>query len=664
MGGLLKRLVSRCCAVRLQDKAAAFLAPHQLGVGVRGGSEAIVHTVRKVLEADPTLLCLQADLVNCFNLLDREVGMEEVAAHFPEILAWTKTCYGKPSHLMFGDFLISSERGWHQGDPLAALLCCLVLLPLIKKIKEKVPDLKVQAWFLDDGTFVGREEDLVKVVDLLAEEGPARGLVLSTTITSPSSPKTTVWSPQGEVELCEELATRGVVAVEAEGVVLLGAPLGSQEFMEEEVERKVQKVKEVSLLLALLQDPHIEFVLQRACSGMPKFSYLLRTVDTTTMVHLLEEFDRNTRDSLARILGAAIGDRTWEQSKLPVSKGGMGLRGAEDHAPVAFAASVLASQPLLQGLLGVNQLPGEEPLPVLAPHLLAAITTTTGGEAREEELVGVPQKELSFKVDEERRRRLMEEVGEEEVEERARLLSLTLPQAGAWLNVAPIFALGLHMRPQEFVLAARYRLGMAVFTHAGPCPACRQYSDEHGRHAMNCGGSGERIGRHHLLRNHIHEMAVSAGLGPTKEARFLIPGEDSRPADVLIPQWAAGLDAAIDVTVVNPLQRATVERAATTAGYATTFAFQRKMRGAGEACTRQGISLMPVVVESLGGWGEEAVRVVRRLAGALARHTGQDEDEVLKFQFGKIANSLQRGNSTILAARMPGYPTPATDGQI
>ena len=45
--------------------------------------------------------------------------------------------------------------------------------------------------------------------------------------------------------------------------------------------RKVHKVKEVSQRLALLQDPHIEFVLQRACSGAPKFSYLLRTVDTT-----------------------------------------------------------------------------------------------------------------------------------------------------------------------------------------------------------------------------------------------------------------------------------------------------------------------------------------------------------------------------------------------
>ena len=126
-----------------------------------------------------------------------------------------------------------------------------------------MPDLKLQAWFLDDGTFVGREEDLVRVMDLLVEEGPARGLVLSTTFTSPSSPKTKVWSPQGEVELCEELATRGVVAVEEEGVVLLGAPMGSQEFMEEAVEKKVLKVKEVSLLLALLQDPRIEFVLQR-----------------------------------------------------------------------------------------------------------------------------------------------------------------------------------------------------------------------------------------------------------------------------------------------------------------------------------------------------------------------------------------------------------------
>ena len=74
------------------------------------------------------------------------------------------------------------------------------------------------------------------------------------------------------------------------------------------------------------------------------------------------------------------------------------------------------------------------------------------------------------------------------------------------------------------------------------------------------------------------------------------------------------VDVTIDVTVVNPSQQATVAGAATTASHAITYVHQRKMRGAGEACRRQGITLMPV--ESLGGLGEGAVRVVRRLAGA------------------------------------------------
>ena len=72
---------------------------------------------------------------------------------------------------------------------------------------------------------------------------------------------------------------------------------------------------------------------------------------------------------------------------------------------------------------------------------------------------------------------------------------------------------------------------------------------------------------------------------------------------------------------------------------------------------------MPVVVESLGGWGEEAVRVVKRLGGALARHTGQEEKEVMRHQWGRLAICLQRGNAAILANRMPGYPSLTTDGQ-
>ena len=73
---------------------------------------------------------------------------------------------------------------------------------------------------------------------------------------------------------------------------------------------------------------------------------------------------------------------------------------------------------------------------------------------------------------------------------------------------------------------------------------------------------------------------------------------------------------------------------------------------------------MPVVVESLGGWGEEAVRVVRRLAGALARHTGQEEAEATSHLWSRLGILLQRGNAAILGNRVPALPGAHIDGII
>ena len=46
--------------------------------------------------------------------------------------------------------------------------------------------------------------------------------------------------------------------------------------------------------------------------------------------------------------------------------------------------------------------------------------------------------------------------------------------------------------------------------------------------------------------------------------------------------------------------------------------------------------------------------MVRRLAGALARHTGQEKD-VLRHKWDSLAISLQRGNSAIVGNRIPTY---------
>ena len=60
-------------------------------------------------------------------------------------------------------------------------------------------------------------------------------------------------------------------------------------------------------------------------------------------------------------------------------------------------------------------------------------------------MVGVPQRQLGVKIDLQQQKILLDGLGREEVRERARLRSLTLPHAGDWLNTAPLTALGLHM---------------------------------------------------------------------------------------------------------------------------------------------------------------------------------------------------------------------------
>ena len=75
------------------------------------------------------------------------------------------------------------------------------------------------------------------------------------------------------------------------------------------------------------------------------------------------------------------------------------------------------------------------------------------------------------------------------------------------------------------------------------------------------------------------------------------------------------------------------------AGPLDHYAYGNKVRGAGEACRRQGIAFLPMAVESFGGWHEVAEREVRKLGAALARHTVQEESEAIGHLWGRLFNA-------------------------
>ena len=168
-----------------------------------------------------------------------------------------------------------------------------------------------------------------------------------------------------------------------------------------------------------------------------------------------------------------------------------------------------------------------------------------------ESLIGVFQKAASLKVDLFNRSLLLNQLQEGNDRDLARLTSLGLKYAGSWLSVVPSPALGLDLRPAEFVPIVRYRLGINVYSSEGNCPACGQESDKLGDHALACVRSRDKIARHDLLRDVIYEAASSASLAPVKEERHLLPGTAARPGDVFIRRWSDGKDAALDVTVTT-----------------------------------------------------------------------------------------------------------------
>jgi len=110
-------LCLRCLASKIANRWAiaellSTLAPHQLGVRVCGGAEAIVHAARAfVASASPLHALVKLDFSNAFNTVRRDCIFESVATHLPSLLSYVISSNESPSYLLHGSYTLHSAEG-------------------------------------------------------------------------------------------------------------------------------------------------------------------------------------------------------------------------------------------------------------------------------------------------------------------------------------------------------------------------------------------------------------------------------------------------------------------------------------------------------------------------------------------------------------------------
>ena len=120
VGGTVRRLPAKCASKIVCHTLAKYFSPLQMGVGRPNGAEAAVHAARSFLSAakDDDVL-IKLDFENALSTLRRDAITESILQLAPDFNPFFLTSNKAHSSLVYGDYVIGSQEGLQQGDPIA-----------------------------------------------------------------------------------------------------------------------------------------------------------------------------------------------------------------------------------------------------------------------------------------------------------------------------------------------------------------------------------------------------------------------------------------------------------------------------------------------------------------------------------------------------------------
>ena len=622
----------------------------------------MTHGARRFLASAPSSVLLKIDLRNAFNCVDRDAILRCVAERFPLLFPYAEAAYGHHSELALGDgYTVSSQQGVQQGDPLGPLFFSLVLMDVWEKLgrppgttvadppQEPAAPLGLQsdgprrcsglpfaAFYLDDGAIGGSPEEVERAFAELEAAGAPVGLFVN----------------RGKCEVVSHTPFPdrfpGVRPVSASDWTLLGAPCGTDRAAANAaVTLALDRGRYKLAGLVRMEERHPAMTLLRYCASFGLGVFYARALGR---VDAFSVFDEDVRSAFAELAGLPLTGEQWLQCTLAPKHGGMGLRPLAQHAAVAYVTSASASAGLFPSLFHEDAGIAHPDTwmaeivadPLLAPFPLAldevqrvAKTVTTFAEKCQRTISALIEGQLASD-------QMARAAGDDLTT--ARLQALQGTYASLWvvpMNAAigfqPCFQGNAHL---DALL--RYRLGIPLGeTHT--CPRCSQLSDGVGVHAMNCLSGGYRGHLHATMVATLMAVASTANWHPQPEPR--ISPTDGKRLDILFNLGGGGANAGrtkvgADFSCVNTLAASHIRAAAATPSGAANEGAREKKLKYGKLCREAGIELAPLVVDSFGGWAEEARPLLARLAKAWGARIDMWERQAVPHVMGHIAARL------------------------
>ena len=338
---------------KLQDPEtdlAGFLQPNQCAIGVKAGAEIIIHTLRQWCERhknNTEMAALKKDKENAFNAADEHEFLHACHEHLPGCAELAEWCYGDPVNLVYHGRLVTSYKG-QQGCPLMMPMYC-VMQQKLRQLTPSASRLSIKADYADDGIDGGslknRWNTLQEEIALADRFGTKFNydkmkLYLLAGDFFNSDNSSTDEKFRENMDMLANFRGLGIEIDYSQNISFMKVPImGSQEFIDEFIQKKLHELTKTLDVLVELPNPHVAHYLLRQAAGVCKVQYFMRTTPVDMIRALFEGFDQTQKQVFEQLVGMELDETQWTQAQLPIKLGGCGVRSAIEGADAAYIMS-------------------------------------------------------------------------------------------------------------------------------------------------------------------------------------------------------------------------------------------------------------------------------------------------------------------------------------